>query len=254
MFDSKFLDAIRECELEVVLPYLRSGARVLEFGAGNGSQAKQLEAMGFEVIAIDLPDSQYAKSRVFPVLEYDGLDIPLPDSSVDIIFSSNVMEHVKELPKILSEFHRVLNKDGFCIHLMPSVQWRVWTFLTGIPTAFISAIRLLRHLALSPIYSLDNEAVFKDLKIIVSCILPLGHGISLEGISEIWTFSIKYWLKQFERHGFEALTYCPCGLFYTGHMLFGFNFPLSFRRSVSKYLGSGSNVFLCRSFYSSPKE
>jgi len=32
----------------------------------------------------------YAAQRVFPIRDYDGRTIPLPDASVDVVFSSNV--------------------------------------------------------------------------------------------------------------------------------------------------------------------
>lgn len=45
----------------------------------------------------------------------DALYIPLKDSSIDSVFSSQVMEHVTNPQKMVDEIYRVLKKDGICI-------------------------------------------------------------------------------------------------------------------------------------------
>ena len=42
MFDMRFLDEIREAELEKVVPHLPAGGEVLEIGGGTGAQARTL--------------------------------------------------------------------------------------------------------------------------------------------------------------------------------------------------------------------
>ena len=54
-----------------MLPELRPGSRLLEFGAGTGTQARALAERGMDVVAIDLAVSGYAQDRVFPVIDYD---------------------------------------------------------------------------------------------------------------------------------------------------------------------------------------
>ena len=74
--DLKFLEAIRLCEFEAVLDELRKrqphGARVLEIGAGSGWQARRLAELGYQVQAIDVPQSGYDPHRVWPIQDYDG--------------------------------------------------------------------------------------------------------------------------------------------------------------------------------------
>lgn len=36
----------------------------------------------------------------------------IPDASVDIVSSDAVLEHIKNMPEVLKEFHRILKKDG----------------------------------------------------------------------------------------------------------------------------------------------
>lgn len=206
---------------------LPSGARVLEFGAGTGEQARQLTDMGFDVVAIDLPSSEYASHRIFPVIDYDGRHIPLADHSVDAVFSSNVLEHVEDLPTILGEFRRVLRPGGVGVHAMPTPAWRFWTFVAGPPTSLVALSKL-------------------NLKAAVAALLPLGHGTSKEGISELWTFSPRWWRRTFERNGMKVVGDRPVGIFYTGHFLLGERLSLEQRRRLSGALGSAAHVYVVR--------
>ena len=86
--------------------------------------------------AIEVPDSNYAQARVFPIIDYDGHHIPFDDDSFDIVFSSNVMEHICDLHQTNREIQRVLRSDGYCVHVIPTHSWRFWTTLSAFPTAF----------------------------------------------------------------------------------------------------------------------
>ena len=125
------LDAIRAAELEKIATLFPAGARSLEIGAGTGKQALELQRRGFEVSAIELADSNYAAHRVFPIKDYDGRSIPLPDASVDVVFSSNVLEHVPDLSRMHAEIRRVLAPGGSCLHVLPTHTWRLWSTLAS---------------------------------------------------------------------------------------------------------------------------
>ena len=78
MFSLKHLDTLRIAEIDKVLPFFPPGAQILEIGAGTGQQALELQRRGFDVTAIEIPDSNYAANRVYPIVDYDGRHIPLP--------------------------------------------------------------------------------------------------------------------------------------------------------------------------------
>lgn len=246
MFNIAFLRQLRSEEFERIVPLLPPRATVLEFGAGNGAQAQLLSERGFDVFAIDLPSSSYAPDRIFPVADYDGRHIPLEDGSVDVIFSSNVLEHVEDIPTIFGEFGRVLRPAGFGVHAMPTPSWRFWTFVAGFPTAVLA----LGHLAadlIRPAKGLDRRrALARNFKSVVGAILPIGHGTSFEGISELWTFSAPSWRRKFARHGFEVVAEQPIGLFYTGHMLLGPRLSFKTRTLLSRFLGNAVRIYIIK--------
>jgi predicted SAM-dependent methyltransferase len=52
-------------------------------------------------------------------------DIPLPDGTVDEIYSNNSLEHVskKEVVPTLREWHRLLKQDGKLLLIVPDLEW-----------------------------------------------------------------------------------------------------------------------------------
>ena len=246
MFNLAYLKELRTEELQRVMPLFPPSARILELGAGTGDQARLLAAQGFDVSAIDLPSSSYAADRLFPVTDYDGRHIPEPPGSIDVIFSSNVLEHVEDLPAIFAEFRRVLRPEGFGLHIMPTPAWRFWTFVAGVPTAVLALGRMAVH-ALRPPDGVNRRVAFTtNLKAAAVAILPIGHGTSSEGFSEFWTFSASAWRRKFARYGFDVVAEQSMGLFYTGHMLIGSRMSFQARARLSRMLGSATRIYIVR--------
>jgi SAM-dependent methyltransferase len=246
MFNVPYLNELRVVEMERLIPLIPKGARVLEFGAGTGQQARFLADRGFDVVAIDMATSNYAEHLVFPVQQYDGEHIPLPDKSIDVIFSSNVLEHVENIPKIMSEFRRILRPGGFGLHAMPTTSWRFWTFVTGFANSAAIAAHIPGHLVSPPEGQGRLRTLFRNLKLVAGGIIPIGHGTSSEGISELYTFSRHFWVRTFNKHGFDVVEDKPMGLFYTGHMLFGKGIAFDRRDKLSRSLGSATHIYIVK--------
>jgi SAM-dependent methyltransferase len=81
VFSLQQIDILRTAEIEKIAGFLTPGARVLEIGAGTGKQAEELQRRGFDVAAIEIPSSNYAANRIFPIIDYDGRTIPLTRAS-----------------------------------------------------------------------------------------------------------------------------------------------------------------------------
>ncbi|HEY1363719.1 MAG TPA: methyltransferase domain-containing protein [Xanthobacteraceae bacterium] len=249
VFSLEQLDAIRTAEIDRIVPFLAPGSRILELGAGIGQQALALRRRGFEVTAVEIAGSAYAAHRVFPVIDYDGSTLPLPDRSVDVVFSSNVLEHVRSLERMHLEIRRVLRARGTCIHVLPTHSWRFWSLLTGYPDALLYLLFGLPHLlprALPRRPELGRLAAAWHATAynVGGRVFPHRHGERGNVVSEIWLFHPRWWRRHFAENGFSVLHDASMGLFYTGNMLLGRRLGLARRRRLARLLGSACHLFV----------
>ncbi len=248
MFSIAHLNALRAAEIERVVRWFPRGARVLEIGAGTGQQSRDLAARGFAVEAIELADSTYAGDRLFPITDYDGRHIPFPDRSFDIVYSSNVLEHVPDLVQLHNEIRRVLRPDGRVVHVLPTHAWRFWTTVSSVPTGFQYAATLTSRLRLRwpPTISQTRQLAeigFNAGRHLTGVFRLKRHGERGNLLSETWLFRPEWWRRNFRRNGFEILRDEPMGLFYTGHMTFGPRWSLAKRARLARVLGSACHIF-----------
>lgn len=247
MFSIEHLNALRAVEIETIVSHLQPpGAHVLEVGAGTGRQAQELAARGYSVEAIEIPDSNYSGHRLFPITDYDGRHIPFADQSFDIVFSSNVLEHVPDLTQLHAEIRRVLKPGGYAIHVMPTHVWRFWTTLSQIPTGFQNAASLGRRLLTVPYPSRIKGLVGAwrlAARHIAVGFYQRRHGERGNTISEIWLFHPGWWRRNFAMNGFDIVTDDQMGLFYTGSMLLGPGWSIGSRARAAQWLGSACHLF-----------
>jgi len=246
----KYLQKIRCYELSHVIPLIPNGSNILELGAGAGWQAKILAEHGFVVKAIDLEESRYTKHRVWPVLHYDGINIPFPDNHFDVVFSSSVLEHVVQVEQFQSEIKRVLKPIGLAIHILPSGSWRIWTS--------ISHYSFLAKALLFKVFSNgcgEGDTVGKYIKethhfskkqLLKKTLFPSRHGETGNIISEIYLFSRLRWIRLFNRTGWTVQNCFPNRLFYTGFLIFSSKFSIKIRKKMSYLLGSSCLIYVLK--------
>jgi len=106
--------------------FLDPGARFLEIGAGDGSLAVSVAGSVAEVWAIDVADQfpppEQRPSNCRFLLIPDGCRLPLPDASVDVAYSNQVMEHLhpEDAAEQLREIYRVLAPGGRYVCITPN--------------------------------------------------------------------------------------------------------------------------------------
>jgi len=242
-----WLGEVRSLELARLREHLPSSGRVLDFGAGSGQQALRLQELGLEVHAVDLESSQYLKQRVFDVRNYDGQALPFPDAHFDMVMSSNVLEHVSNLPATLRELARVLKPGGTMLHVLPSSSWRLWStlaeFVAAPRAALLGAIR-------GPYGEWVGMARWRwTLAQLVAAIGPLRfrpHGAHGCALTELWTFSRRAWLRRFAANDCSVLCVAPLKLWYTGEVLLGPRLPVAQRTRLAAWLGSATVLYVTR--------
>lgn len=250
MFNVEHLTRLRTHEMDVVVSHLRPGARVLEVGAGAGAQSLELMKRGFDVVALDVPDSNYRQDRLLEITEYDGRTIPFPDASFDVVFSSNVLEHISDLTQTHSEIRRILKPEGYAIHVLPTHVWRFWTTLSAFPSALQYTWELRKRLQFriprnESEWKHDAGTAWAFLREISFPLRQRRHGERGNLITEYWYFRPAWWRRNFAAHGFEVVDEHPMGLFYTGHMV-RTSLTLEQRARLAERYGSACHLFKLR--------
>jgi len=245
-----FLNLVREQELNAIenwlQPLAKCSARLLEIGGGNGFLAKCLADMGFDVVSIDPEPRQ---PSYFPVRRGNCRHLEFDDESFDIIFSSNVLEHMVDLPIGLGEMKRVLKPGGIMIHTMPTPFNTVLTMLTqpidyflGIFTLIEYAAKLMSSIILSKKHSFaDQESqncsvpqtkplkrrhLVTAIKTIspLRLIIPPQHGTSPSCFAELRDWKPETWFRKFQQEELHVKAVVNLPYAYSRHGILPFLF------------------------------
>ena len=250
MLTRAHLDALRRYEIDRVLALVPAPrGTVLEIGAAGGFQAALLAPHFDRVAAVDLPQSIPVGKAAFAVQPYDGRRLPVPDRSFDVVFSSNVLEHIPHVEAFQAEIRRVLKPGGRAVHVLPSASWRLWTTLThylDLPA------RVLARLGGRPTPPADAP-VAAPAPSRPSLATRLGnllfeyrHGERGTTLGELYLFSRPAWRALFRRTGFVVEQAVPLGLFYTGYSLCDSALAIPTRRSLTGIFGSATVLYVLR--------
>ena len=170
---------VRLREIEIILSLLgdRQFEYALEIGSGDGLQSEKLARRSSRVICSDIDRRRWESrsernmpSNVSHVI-VDAEDLSsFSDNSFDLVYSSNVLEHIVEIDRCLDEIYRVLKPSGIGVHSMPSRHWKVFNSLYR-----ISRLRM-----------------------------PKVHGVERTNLKEYFEFGLSCWSKKLNRAGFKV--------------------------------------------------
>ena len=108
------------------------GKKILEIGSGSGGRAVALALEGAEVYGIEPNESgamaSYYRSKRYPGLKAAfavgvGEYLGFKDNFFDLIITYSVLEHVRDIDKVLRETFRVLREGGFAYHHTENNLW-----------------------------------------------------------------------------------------------------------------------------------
>ena len=123
---------------QLVRGQLKESDVVLDFGAGRGkSDLFNFRGQAAKVIGVDI-DSDIEQNPYLDechILPPDG-KIPLADESIDVAYSSNVLEHVQNPRVVLKEIGRVLKSAGVFVVKTPNRNHYVAMGARCTPLAF----------------------------------------------------------------------------------------------------------------------
>jgi SAM-dependent methyltransferase len=120
----------------LLLESVRRGERVLDLGCGAGRFLAALQQAGAEAVGVEIATEALERARrnapgaELALLEPDG-SLPLPHHSVDVVWCSEVLEHVADAGHLLHEARRVLRPGGRLLVTVP-FHGRVQAALVGL--------------------------------------------------------------------------------------------------------------------------
>jgi 2-polyprenyl-6-hydroxyphenyl methylase/3-demethylubiquinone-9 3-methyltransferase len=136
--------------LDQVLKFDYRGAAALDVGCGGGILAEEVAGMGFQVTGIDpseqsLTTRQHAQAMGLSIQYRKGTgeSIPFADNAYPVVYCCDVLEHVRDLPKVISEIYRVTKPGGvfffdtlnrtFISKLVAIKIWQEWKSTAFMP-------------------------------------------------------------------------------------------------------------------------
>jgi SAM-dependent methyltransferase len=132
---------------QVAARLLPPGGVFLDAGCGEGALCFLLQESYSKVIGLDVAPVRLARAREKASASTESskfsfheanLDQPLPveGSSVDVLCSLNVIEHVFDIYSLVADFHRVLKPGAFALFQVPNIGYlkhRVRLFFGNLP-------------------------------------------------------------------------------------------------------------------------
>jgi len=97
-----------------------AGLRVLDIGCGGGFLAEEFAALGCRVTGVDPSPASIGAARAHAAgqglrIDYrvgTGEELPAPDADFDVACCCDVLEHVSDVDRVISETARVLQPGG----------------------------------------------------------------------------------------------------------------------------------------------
>ncbi len=120
--------------LEIIQTYMRwasrntSSSAILNVGCGTGGTIEMLEKFG-TVENVDTSDDaiSFAKKLGYTnITKVVDVALPFEDKIYDIVGAFDVLEHIEDHKRALSEWKRVLKDDGAIVITVPAYQW-LWS-------------------------------------------------------------------------------------------------------------------------------
>jgi SAM-dependent methyltransferase len=108
----------------LLLREARSGDRVLDVGCGAGRFVAALRDAGADPVGVELAEAALARARRnvpgadLRLVAPDG-SLPLGHGEVDLVWCSEVLEHVPDTVALLTELRRVLRPGGRLLVTVP---------------------------------------------------------------------------------------------------------------------------------------
>ena len=213
-----YLRGLRRREIELIFGRCppNAFAHGLELGAGDGFQSALLAPYVGKLVATDYRPQIIRRAAgpniTFATCDAERVDEQFDAASFDLIFSSNMMEHLPDPMRALNAMRTVLRDDGLAIHVIPSPFWKLCHLVGFYPNAVLTRLQRLSErgkAAAIPALSEDPwdnnpKSGFAQRPYLARLLWPAAHGASGSNLAEFRLFSRGHWSALFEAAGFQV--------------------------------------------------
>ncbi|MBW6451254.1 MAG: class I SAM-dependent methyltransferase [DPANN group archaeon] len=210
----KYLHGLRKEEFNIIFKRFPKTKfeKGLEVGAGDGYQTTLLQEYVKQIISSNYNIKQISKikSKQIKYMECDAeqIDTYFKKDEFDIIFSSNLIEHLKNPNQFLNGIHKILKNDGITIHCIPNSFWKI----TQIIFHYINLIVVLfERITNNSINKSQKKQFDNNPKIttkrskLIRLLFPLPHGAYDSNYKELILFRKNRWIKEFNDADFNII-------------------------------------------------
>ncbi|MCK5477105.1 MAG: class I SAM-dependent methyltransferase [Candidatus Aenigmarchaeota archaeon] len=234
------LNEQRKRELDTLLENIsfKPDANGLEIGSGNCYQSNFLKKKFSFLISTEYDKNAIDKKNLKDILFLlcDAQNLCFKKNKFNVIYSSNVFEHIPNKHEALKEMTRVLKDDGVMIHIMPSRTWKILNFFGHYLNLLRSVIiMLILKKEKPPEKTINKKENVEEKKKIMRFFIPPIHGTYKTHFEEYICFGKNRWIVFFEKNNMKIEKIIKMPL-YSGYM-FGFE---RLRRS-GEFLGFSSS-------------
>jgi SAM-dependent methyltransferase len=237
-----YLHGARRREMDIIFSRFpeKSFSRVLELGAGDGFQSRLLIRYAKHVTATELNPAHWSQDTPSGVeqrvCDAEDVSTAFAGQRFDLIYSSNLLEHLPDVGRSLRGMREILADDGLLIHVMPSPLWKLSSVLLYLPDQFLRALEKLApsterfggphstvHGSAHGVNGTAKGDYVNNLKItrpprsrLLRLLVPEPHGVSDTHLEEFAAFRRARWEQEFRQAGFDLLCVLK-GPFYSGY-------------------------------------
>lgn len=218
-------ELFRKREIEIIFKNIPEGIfeRAMELGAGSGLQTKLLMKYCKTLIVTEhenrfnLDELRVESDSIsFQQCDAEKVDQVFDNEKFDLVFSSNMMEHLPDSDSSFRGIYNVLNDDGVSICTMPSPFMKILYMLLFYPAKIYSKLKIAsknRSVKGADTNSKtvtikkehDNNPKYNLKKNRFSRYFPSPHGACNDNYSEFFYWKKKRWINQIENAGFSVI-------------------------------------------------
>lgn len=265
-----FLHRFRRREIEAVFDGCpdKTFATGLELGAGDGFQSRLLTRWVSRLVSTDYDQGVLSNppdaAITYAVCDAEEVGRVFAGRRFDLVYSSNLLEHLPDPGRALRAIHSVLADDGITIHVVPGPFWKTTHLLLHAPNRVALILeRLTQPGALDAIKRRlpgggpgPAKAAVRDNNprtaraqrgAIRRFLIPEPHGVSRSNWEEFSHFSRARWTREIREAGFDLIAIRK------GPVASGYGFGFDIPRGVLEAAGFASEYIYVATKYVSSK-